>query len=305
MNAVRQRPGSAVQVVRDIEYGRGLVGRSRPDGAASRALCLDLYLPDPDHDAAGTPRPAVVFAFGGAFHRGNRVDDAFDGNTAVATYARRCAERGWVAASVDYRLAPEDPEPGDTPAIGSPERIPLSRVAHVRRLLGLPPADAAQIARTMEAACDDVAMAVRYLRLHAAGWQVDPARIALGGFSAGARSALNVALAEDADVAAVVSLSGYADPDDIVRHSARGARPVPVLLIAGEHDLDYVREGMPAMRAAFVQAGWPCEVAQVEDATHFYPADAPVRRDDGSRSIVEAVAFDFLTRHLVSRGHTT
>ena len=64
---------------------------------------------------------------------------------------RALAERGFVAVTVDYRLCPRCPWP---------------------------------------AQLDDVRAAVRWLRVHAEEWQVDPKRIAALGFSAGAHLAL-------------------------------------------------------------------------------------------------------------------
>jgi hypothetical protein len=123
-------------------------------------------------------------AFGSAFHRGSKENDAFEsegGNTSVAEYCLRFARRGYVACAIDHRLVPEDPEPGATRVALRPERIPVSRVDVVRRLMRLPPATPDMLWRGIEAASDDMAEAVRFVRTQAASWRVDPARIALGG----------------------------------------------------------------------------------------------------------------------------
>ena len=284
----------APRVLRDLVYGYGRVGWST-GAPLERALAMDVYLPA--DDGGGTLRPALVLAFGGAFHRGSKENDSFEseaGNTAVAEYCMRFAQRGYVCASIDYRLVTEDPDPGDTPVIAS--RVPSSRVDVVRQIMGLPPATQEMLRRGVEAASDDMAAAIAFVHRNAARWRIDPERIAAGGFSAGARTALNAALGEKARVAAVVSLSGYIDVEDLSRH-LRSADTVPaVLLIHGEHDLEYVREGTPGMVAA-LRADGTCACAMVAGAGHFYHAEALAVLDDGTPlATVEQTMADFLAR---------
>jgi hypothetical protein len=46
----------AVEIVRDLVYGHGLVQRGRPGGSVLRELRLDLYLPAAPHSQAGFGR---------------------------------------------------------------------------------------------------------------------------------------------------------------------------------------------------------------------------------------------------------
>jgi len=55
--------------------------------------------------------------------------------------------------------------------------------------MGLPPIEPSDMARFMEAAFDDVAEAVRFVKARHGDYGVDPERIVLGGFSAGGRCA--------------------------------------------------------------------------------------------------------------------
>ncbi|WP_162593002.1 alpha/beta hydrolase [Variovorax sp. PBL-E5] len=290
---------ASVEVVRDVVYGHGLVHRARPGGPVPRALKLDLYLPA--RHAHTAPRPALIMAFGGAFHRGSKENDAFEaegGNTSVADYCLRFARRGYVACAIDYRLVTEDPEPGTTPVVSAPERIPTSRTDVVRRIMNLPPATPDMLWRGIEAASDDMAEAVRFVRSRAAEWHVDPARIALGGFSAGARTALNVAFGEKVPVAAVVALSGFMDRADLQRHLSGFDGGPAVLLVSAENDLDYIAEATPGLVAQLRAAGLHCELLDVPGAGHFYQADAVAVHDAHGATTVERAMAGFLRRTL-------
>ena len=292
-----------VQVLRDIVYGHARVDCADDRPGRLRALRLDRYAPADD---AGAPRPVAVLAFGGAFHRGSKEDDAFETpaarNTAVAHYCHLLAQRGFVACSIDYRLVQEDPDPGSTRAVAAPERIPRSRVDVVRELMGLPPASGEALWRGIEAASDDMAMAARFVLAQAGAWHLDTRRLVLGGFSAGARTALNAVFAEGVPAAAVVSLSGYMDAQDQQRHLAACQQSPAVLLVSAEHDLDYVAAHQPAMAEGFRRHGLTCEQLRVPGAGHFYAQDARALQDDGGETRVGAGLFAFLARRLGGAG---
>lgn len=283
-----------VTVLRDVPYTSAVVGWSSAS-PRQRSLTMDLYLPDRGPSA---PRPAIVMAFGGAFHRGSKEDDSFEAegkNTAVAEYCQRFAERGHVAASIDYRLVPEDPAPGNTPVVHSPEKIPTSRVAHVRQLMGLPPATPAMLWAGIEAASDDMGSAIAFIHANARRWNIDPERVVAGGFSAGARTALNAAFGEKARVAAVLALSGYMDVEDLRAHALSGDRAPPMLLIHGSHDLDYIVQNTPSLCECMSELGIRHELWSVENAGHFYPRTALAQRSNSlQKASVEEVIHAFL-----------
>lgn len=282
-----------VSVERSVVFGRGKVGYSMPGTASWRDLQLDVFRPDIE---PGASLPALVMAFGGAFHRGTRQDDrVMEGtscNTPVAEYCHEFARRGYVCFSVDYRLVPEDPDPGRTPVVGNPEGVPRSRVDVVRKLLGLERASTDLLWRGIEAASDDFAQAFRFVQEHADRWHVDRARIAVGGFSAGARSAWNAAYGEGVPAAAVVSLSGTMHPADLARCLRSHPAPPPILLVHGEHDLDYVCAQNPQALALCRSAGIDCVESVVAGAGHFYLSSAPTLDDAGPS--VEAVIAAFM-----------
>ncbi len=280
-----------VRIERDIVFGEGRIGFHDAGGAPkTMPLRLDAYLPEP---RAAEPVPALVMAFGGAFHRGSKENDAFsDGvgtSTAVADYCQHFASLGMAAFSVQYRLAQVDPEPG-TPLLTEPDKVPMSRINPVRLEMGLPPAEPRTMAEIMEAAFDDVAAAVAFIKDRAGAFGVDPARVVLGGFSAGGRCAMYVAYGKQVGVAGVVSLSGPLVPVDAAAFLADGRPKPPLLLISGERDLDYVVSFVPALERQFQAAGVEVRSHVLPGATHFYAAETATREGPTVRdAITEAV----------------
>src|SRR5690606_22931934 len=101
--ALNSSPPFTVKVSTDIAYAVG--GIHYTSTRTQRPLTLDIYEPQCDEERI-TSRPAIVLAFGGAFHRGSKEDDAFtvgDGtNTSAAWYANYWAQQGYVAFCIDY-----------------------------------------------------------------------------------------------------------------------------------------------------------------------------------------------------------
>lgn len=138
---------------------------------------------------------------------------------------------------------------------------------------------AALLCRGVEAANDDFAMAYRFVKAHAQRWRIDRDHIAVGGFSAGARSAWNAAYGEAIDAVAVVSLSGSMHPHDLARWLSTGRALPPLLLVRGEKDLDYVCAQIPQAVALCRSAGIDCTEAVVTGGdTSILPLLRPPRR---------------------------
>jgi acetyl esterase/lipase len=133
---------AGVTALPDVEYSN-LIGY--------RPLLLDLYLP-----SAGTAHPLVVWIHGGGWSRGDSR-----GNGAITDFPTALAglaARGYVVASVNYRLSGEAKFP-------------------------------AQI--------QDVNAAIAYLKTNAARYHIDPSRVLLWGGSAGGHLAALAALTCD------------------------------------------------------------------------------------------------------------
>ena len=118
-------------------------------------LELDLYTPKGD---TLDRRPAIVWVHGGSFCCGNKSSPE------LIDEATQFALKGYVNVSIDYRLAHPGCVPGGAGTC----------------LIGI------------REAMQDAQTAVRFLRARADKYGIDPSRIAIGGSSAGAITAVNV-----------------------------------------------------------------------------------------------------------------
>lgn len=298
----------AVSVQTDVVYGQGRVGASTP-GAHLRDLKMDVYRPLKE-GAPLTERPAVIMAFGGAFHRGSKGTERFEedgaSDSAMGDYCHAFAAAGYTCFSVEYRLVPEDPAlpEGLDPALLFPKAMvkdPLAtaRIDVVRGRMGLPLLDEQsreQLWNGVFAAADDLAQAVRFVREQSGQFGVDPQRVALGGFSAGGLSAVNAAYGMGAPVKAVLSLSGGLGGFDL-RKTARPGMPAGLFVI-GQNDLPAVQAGTQGLLAALAAAGIATEGAWMPGFGHFYPMGATSLGSDMTRLTLKSRALRFLDRHL-------
>ena len=261
-----------VAVTRDVKFPVGGVGLNSPGGLRYRDLKLDVYAPV---GAGDTPRPALILAFGGAFHRGSKETDEFGDaegmSTPVADYAHLFAQRGYVCFCIDYRLTQEDCDPGVTPTISPDEPMNKDRVNIVRGMLGLPPATDDELRRGIEAATDDMVAAINFVRSRSRAYNVDISRIALGGFSAGAMISLSAAFVERAPVRAVVSLSGRTTDRTRDTCITGAVDEAAILMFVGDRDLPVIADAAPAMEAHLARVGARHRIVRLSDATHFYP----------------------------------
>jgi acetyl esterase/lipase len=175
-------PGPAPLRYRDAVFGSVsttsniVYGSAVNNSGQTVTLLLDLYEPVGD---TITERPAIVWVHGGSFATGSKTSPE------LVDQANVFSGKGYVNASISYRLEP--------PGCSAGGVTPLCIIAIVE-------------------AFEDAQNAVRFLRTNAAGYGIDPDRIAISGTSAGAITALNVGFATSDDptaaVGAAVSLSG-------------------------------------------------------------------------------------------------
>ena len=178
------------------------------DGSGTEVLKLDVYRPTGD---TVKKRPLVVYVHGGSFKNGDKTSPE------LVDEANTLAKEGYVVASIDYRM-----DPVGCTAYGD---------ACLNAIRG---------------AMHDAQAAVRYLRNKDNTYGIDASRIAMGGSSAGAITAVNVAWAGkdvgssgtpgvSSAIKGAVSLSGAA----ILTTPAKGAPPVLFLHGTADHTVPY------------------------------------------------------------------
>jgi pimeloyl-ACP methyl ester carboxylesterase len=139
-----------LDVTEDIVYAKAL------NEPMQRVELLELDMYEPRGDLANA-RWAIVMVHGGSFSSGDKAER-------WAVYAREYASRGYVAVSINYRLALND-----TSELQDPDLLQTA----------------------VEYGASDTRAAVRWLRANAASLRIDPERIAAIGSSAGAYSVLS------------------------------------------------------------------------------------------------------------------
>lgn len=292
-----------VRVTEGVEYGHGVIGFKRGEAAKkTRPLLLDVYAPV---DLSRALRPALILAFGGAFQRGTRKDDVVGDpphrNTAISEYCVEFARRGYVCFSIDYRLMPEAPDPGDTPTWINGTGVNVDRANFVRELMGLEPCTQEMMIEAHEAGTDDFFSAIRFVSDNAETFGIDPAKIAVGGFSAGATIAINTAYATSAPVAAVVAISGRMTLTAAKAYIREPATQPPLFMSFAENDLPGTLEDLEPRTEYLKSVGLKHRIVHVPSATHFYPRSSSVRQDDGSTTDLESAIAQFLSETLAAK----
>lgn len=150
-----------------------LIANEETYGNQRVTLRMDIYQPQGD---TLSRRPVIVFCFGGGFVNGSRT------SRDMVLLAQAFARRGFVTATIDYRL-------------------------------GMNLSDPEKAKRAVYRALQDGRSAVRFFRNNSAVYRVDPAQIYLSGHSAGAFVACNnVYLDKEAErPASTFSYNGLAD----------------------------------------------------------------------------------------------
>lgn len=219
---------ATVEVTSDVQYGEP------PPGADPAEYQLDIYEPAGDTE---TNRPLVMVMHGGAFVAGDKAASPF------VAWGQDLARRGYVVASVNYRLE---------------EELAEANAVSEMRTFGFPEET---MQRLMDNSSIDVRAAMTYLQAHADDYGIDPNRVVALGNSAGAYLAL--ALVHRADetldgevgtsVQAAVSVSG-AMPVGVVNSGA-----APVLMAHGVDDDVIPFDWGEKTCEAIVQFDSPCE----------------------------------------------
>jgi acetyl esterase/lipase len=226
---------------------------------AGESLCLDMAQP-----SSGTgPFPAVVCIHGGGWTAGHRRQ--------MARTIEVLARRGFVAVTIDYRLAPRHAFP---------------------------------------ACLEDCCTAIRWLRSQAERLSIDPKRLGVVGLSAGGHLACLTALHEPGLVQAAASFAGPTDLTDealwveptlsrnlrpllgglprdkmdLCRKAsplhARMEQPPPFLLVHGVADPVVPLAQVKAFAARLHEAGGAVRLLPLERAGHTWQGDDLMRSID-------------------------
>lgn len=291
-------------VIEEVPYGQATVERDGIESA--RDLWMDVYQPDGE---ATAPRPAVIMTFGGAFHRGSPRATTESGgatDTSMADYCRSFAAAGYTCFAIDYRLTPEGPilsGLGYDPETLNPESLLtlLPQINHIRSsVFGLPtldfdvPEQRAILVNGVIGPAEDLRQAVEFIRASSTEFNIDPDRIVLGGFSAGAVTSWNVAHGMGVPVAGVFLLSGADAGFDIKKTVTPSSERPPILMIIGQNDLADGLANLPSMLAHYEANNVEHSFAWVPAFGHFYPAGATSLGADGSKMPVQVRVLEFV-----------
>jgi predicted esterase len=228
-----QHDASAVQVFSGIQY------TTAPNASGVvQPVLLDLFVPP---GAVASPRPLIIQIHGGAFVGGSRTSSSSD--------AMEFARRGFVAASIDYRL------------------ISVAKLGQI-----------GQFAAAQNALID-AQQAVRWLKANAVTYGIDATRVAAIGFSAGGALSLGSAVAGEAttsgplagyspSITAAVSTGAYLTPG--LPFLTLNADEAPVMMFQYDYDnstnvtADYAFQTCDALRAA----GSTCDEVPIAGTGH-------------------------------------
>ena len=129
----------------------------------SKPILMDIYqFKDQDTDGR---RPVFLYAFGGAWAMGSRVDALCN-----PLYDHLC-EKGWVCVAIDYRLGSARGRDGK-PLITPPEGYNAFQYS-------------------IDIGVEDIYAATNWLISHADEYNIDPEKIVISGSSAGAINSMN------------------------------------------------------------------------------------------------------------------
>ncbi len=230
-------------------------------------LLADVYLP---LDDPASCRAGIVWIHGGGFTQGTR-----DGGSELA-WGEALARRGFVVASIDYRLGTEGGYGIDQATSPERKQVVADAIADGAAALGW----------LRGPAGSDVSAAGN------ADLLVDSARVAVGGTSAGAMTALGVGLTVPPGdrPCGMVSIAGDLDPGWVAADAS--ARPPAALLVHGTSDILVPYRNAMDARDLLAAAGGDVTVDTRDGAGHELAGVPP----DG----VVAATADWLATHVAA-----
>ena len=286
-----------VDISSDEVYGQGQTHSNwNTPNPTDMDLKLDLYVPENED----TQRPLVVFTHGGGWSGGDKANDA------EVAFCNFFAERGFVCASMNYRLR------------GDRGTIPQDYFDAVTSVEGIAPDEAYQVL-SMYPAGRDCKAAVRWLVANASDIGFNVGAISLIGGSAGAHNSIvmdvsepedyrdELSLEEDPtlastnmdvsyDIQAVVNHWGGAGMmqilGDVYGHDRFDSTDAPLLIVHGTEDETADYSNAEELVDIYTSNGVYNELIPLEGKGH----GAWNATVDGT--ILEEISFDFITEQL-------
>lgn len=297
------------KVVPDVIFGKGKILKAESK-EGYKDLWMDVYYPVEESTES---RPAIILTYGGSFHRGNpRVPYVGIGaqTTTMSQYAMRYAEEGFVCFTITYRVAPDNPIIGpyegfteddlETDFFKTPEAIAQGNI--IRGQMGLEKLTEENAVEIMKsaviAAAEDLRTAIRYVKASSHEYNIDPERIALTGFSAGAVTTINVAFGMKEKVAAVIVNSGYPSVFNMEKLLESSSQLPPALIFLAQNDYPVVDIELKPFLKKLESIGAEYYFNWVPGFGHFYPSGATSLANDGSQMSVEQRSILFLKEKL-------
>lgn len=164
-------------------------------------LYFDLYQPKND---TTNNRPLIIVVHGGAFVSGSKSDN----NQSIIDFCDSLAVRGFVVASIGYRVGLVLKDLGNQLFI-----------------------DSLDFKRAIQWGVQDLQGAIRYFKAHAEKYKINPRRIFVVGNSSGAILALHSAIENEERVEGIISLWGASIDSVHIKNIT-----VPILFIHGTND---------------------------------------------------------------------
>jgi len=291
----------------DVAYGQGKILANGK--LTERNLLMDVYTPTASEN--NEARPAVILVHGGGFTRGGLRQSPYEEQGALHSrmedYARLLAPLGYNVYVIEYRLAPELPEPEThldaewlLPMHEDITDAGMRRVNFARSSMGLGPLEGDEgktvVWKTILSAAEDLNKAIKYVKTSADTYNTDSSKIAVGGHSAGAATIINTTFGLNAPVQAIFPLSPPVSAIDTKVITSKNI--TPTLLIMSQNDEPAVMEKVPAITKAMRPVNPDFELVWVPGFPHFYPYGAVSLSDDGTRMAVGERIIQFLQNHL-------
>jgi dienelactone hydrolase len=238
-------PTYSCTLEQDVVYGQGQVAGGMKD------LKLDLYIPDVIPLEGTTNQfPLMVIIHGGGFTGGDKAQNH------MFEYALEYAERGWLVASINYRLFGDDPTPS-------------ARVDALYQYTKSPWGAYDQNTRAAISSVDDTLKAIEFLQARP---DVKASWTTLTGFSAGGFSALVTGYALDdhginrPPVALVIDNWGWIG--DIAPTNPISNTDPALLIIHGTADATINFDRAVAVEAMAMAAPITLDFQAIQDGSH-------------------------------------